>query len=165
MGLCVAGAIPWLRGGLFVVAQLLGGIIAAALVSCMFPGELVVGTTLNHDTSIVQGLFIEMFLTTLLVLAVLFLAVEKQKATFIAPLGIGLALFVAELTGTPERLVLSVPSANIYIIRGIFHRWLFKSYALLWSSRCRSQLSKSPLDILAWSHHGSCLRVPLLQVC
>lgn len=40
-----------------------------------------------------------MFLTAELVLTVLFLAAEKSKATFIAPVGIGLALFVAELTG------------------------------------------------------------------
>ena len=32
-------------------------------------------------------------------LAILLLAAEKHKATFIAPIGIGLALFVAELLG------------------------------------------------------------------
>lgn len=32
-------------------------------------------------------------------LAILLLAAEKNKATFIAPIGIGLALFVAELLG------------------------------------------------------------------
>lgn len=40
-----------------------------------------------------------MFLTAELVLTILFLAAEKSKATFIAPVGIGLAMFVAELTG------------------------------------------------------------------
>jgi aquaporin related protein len=40
-----------------------------------------------------------MFLTALLMLAILLLAAEKNKATFIAPIGIGLALFVAELLG------------------------------------------------------------------
>lgn len=32
-------------------------------------------------------------------IAILLLAAEKHKATFIAPIGIGLALFVAELLG------------------------------------------------------------------
>lgn len=41
-----------------------------------------------------------MFLTAELVLTVLFLAAEKSKATFLAPVAIGLSLFVAELTGT-----------------------------------------------------------------
>ncbi|KAL8935806.1 MAG: hypothetical protein Q9211_004503 [Gyalolechia sp. 1 TL-2023] len=40
-----------------------------------------------------------MFLTAELVLTVLFLAAEKSKATFLAPVAIGLSLFVAELTG------------------------------------------------------------------
>lgn len=74
--------------------------MAAALVSCMFPGSLTVQTKLTGGTSIAQGLFIEMFLTIELVLAILFLAAEKSKATFIAPIGIGLALFVAELAGS-----------------------------------------------------------------
>ncbi|KAL9004009.1 MAG: hypothetical protein Q9188_003150 [Gyalolechia gomerana] len=40
-----------------------------------------------------------MFLTAELVLTVLFIAAEKSKATFLAPVAIGLSLFVAELTG------------------------------------------------------------------
>lgn len=48
----------------------------------------------------VQGLFIEMFLTAQLVFTIFMLAAEKHKATFIAPVGIGLSLFIAELTGT-----------------------------------------------------------------
>ena len=45
------------------------------------------------------SLFIEMFLTAELVLTVLFIAAEKSRATFLAPVAIGLSLFVAELTG------------------------------------------------------------------
>ena len=40
-----------------------------------------------------------MFLTAMLVLTVFMLAAEKHKGTFLAPIGIGLALFIAELTG------------------------------------------------------------------
>lgn len=40
-----------------------------------------------------------MFLTALLVFVILMLAAEKHNATYIAPVGIGLALFVAELAG------------------------------------------------------------------
>lgn len=79
--------------------QIIGAIVAAALVSGLFPGPLAVETSLGHGTTIAQGVFIEMFLTAELVLTILFLAAEKTKATFIAPVGIGLALFVAELTG------------------------------------------------------------------
>lgn len=88
---------PWLRGLLLLPAQLLGGIAAAALVSCMLPGPIAVVTTLAEGTSIAQGVFIEAFGTALLVFAILMLAAEKHEATPFAPLGIGLALFVAEL--------------------------------------------------------------------
>jgi len=44
------------------------------------------------------GLFLEMFGTCLLIFSVFMLAVEKHKATFVAPVGIGLALFVGHLT-------------------------------------------------------------------
>jgi len=47
----------------------------------------------------VQGLFIEMFLTAQLVFTIFMLAAEKHRGTFIAPVGIGLSLFIAELFG------------------------------------------------------------------
>lgn len=99
LGLMISDALPWPRGLLLFPPQLLGGIVAAALVSCMFPGSLAVETNLTNGTSIAQGVFIEMFLTAELVITILMLAAEKSRATFIAPIGIGLALFVAELTG------------------------------------------------------------------
>ena len=99
LGLCLVGAVPVIRGILVVPAQLAGAIASAAVVRFIFPGPLAVTTSLNGGTSMVQGLFIEMFLTTQLVFTILMLAVEKHRATFLAPLGIGLSLFVAELAG------------------------------------------------------------------
>ena len=87
LGMCLVGALPWLRGGLIFVAQLLGAISSAAVVSCLFPGPLVVATSLTSGTSVAQGLFIEMFLTAELVFTIFMLAAEKHKATFIAPIG------------------------------------------------------------------------------
>jgi aquaporin related protein len=40
-----------------------------------------------------------MFLTAELIFCILMLAAEKHKGTFLAPIGIGLALFIAELAG------------------------------------------------------------------
>lgn len=97
--MCLSGGLPWVRGALLFIPQMLGGMVAAGLVKCMFPGPLNIGTALGGGASTAQGLFIEMFSTALLIFTVLMLAVEKWKATFIAPVGIGLALFVAELTG------------------------------------------------------------------
>ncbi|KAL9124845.1 MAG: hypothetical protein Q9217_005878 [Psora testacea] len=97
--MCFVGALPYIRGLLLFVAQVLGAIASAGIVSTLFPGPLNVRTVLSRQTSIVQGLFIEMFLTAQLVFTIFMLAAEKHKATFIAPIGIGLSLFIAELTG------------------------------------------------------------------
>ena len=91
--------IPILRGIMFGIAQILGGMVAAAITSALFPGPLTVRTLLGGGTSVVRGLFIEMFLTTFLIVTVLFLAIEKQRATFLAPVALGLAQFVAMLAG------------------------------------------------------------------
>jgi hypothetical protein len=40
-----------------------------------------------------------MFLTAQLVITIFLLAAEKHKGTFLAPIGIGLSLFIAELSG------------------------------------------------------------------
>ncbi|KAJ9108067.1 hypothetical protein QFC20_003636 [Naganishia adeliensis] len=96
-GMVLVGALTPLRGALLTVSQILGGITGAAIVDAITPGTLNVRTTLGGGTTIARGLFIEMFMTAMLMLAILLLAAEKHKATFLAPIGIGLALFIAEL--------------------------------------------------------------------
>lgn len=98
-GMALIGALPWVRGVLLFIAQILGGLTAAGLIACMLPGPLTVQTALGGGTSIVQGLFLEMILTAELVFTIFMLAAEKHRGTFIAPVGIGLSLFVAELVG------------------------------------------------------------------
>ena len=99
LGMALIGAVTWIRAGLVFIAQILGSMAASGVVSALFPGPLNVSTTLGGGSSIAQGLFIEMFLTALLVFTIFMLAAEKHKGTFLAPIGIGLALFVAELSG------------------------------------------------------------------
>lgn len=82
-----------------VVAQIAGGIAAAGVVSALFPGPMGVETTLGGGANVAQGLFIEMFLTAQLVFVIIMVAVEKHKSTYLAPLAIGIAFFMAELVG------------------------------------------------------------------
>ncbi|KAL7895496.1 aquaporin-like protein [Trichoderma sp. SZMC 28014] len=100
LGLVLVGAITPLRGLLIFPTQIVAGIAAAAVTDALLPGPLLVANKLSSGTSISRGLFIEMFLTSQLVITVYFLAVEKHRATFLAPLGIGLAVFIAHLCGT-----------------------------------------------------------------
>ena len=102
----VTGGIGLLRLGLIIVAQLLGSIAASALVVGLLPGDGIAATTgLADDTSIVRGLFIEAFLTAGLVFVIFMLAAEKHRATAVAPVGIGLALFIAELMCVKQSFV------------------------------------------------------------
>ncbi len=98
LSLVLVGAVGPIRGVVVFLAQLLGGMSAAAVLSALLPGPLIASTTLRDDVSVARGLFIEMFATCILILSILMMAVEKHRATFTAPLCIGLALFIAELT-------------------------------------------------------------------
>lgn len=95
----LAGAVPLIRSVLIAISQILGAITASAIVLGIFPGKLAVQTTLSQGTSTLQGFLIEVFLTFQLLTSILLLAGEKHAATFIAPIGIGLSLFIAELSG------------------------------------------------------------------
>jgi len=85
---------------LYIIAQILGAIVASALLQALLPGPLRVTPTLGASTSKAQGVFIEMFLTSALVFAVLMLAVERHRTNAFAPIGIGLTLFACQLWGT-----------------------------------------------------------------
>lgn len=99
LALWATGAVRATRAICLFFSQIVGSITASALVLAMFPTPLNVRTTLSEGTSLAQGVFIEALMTSELVFTILMLAIEKHKSTFIAPVGIGLALFVAELVG------------------------------------------------------------------
>ncbi|KAM0281450.1 hypothetical protein ACHAQH_003479 [Verticillium albo-atrum] len=99
LALIICGGLPITRALLIMPTQILAGMAAAGVVSAILPGPLAVTTTLGGGANTAQGLFIEMFLTAQLVFVILMLAVEKHRSTFLAPVGIGSAFFLAELVG------------------------------------------------------------------
>ncbi|BFZ55176.1 Aquaporin-1 [Savitreella phatthalungensis] len=98
-GLALVGVITPVRAVLLTISEILGGMTAAAIVQALLPGPQYVTTRLADNMSVTRGLFLEMFLTAMLMLTIFLLAAEKSRATFLAPIGIGLALFIAELGG------------------------------------------------------------------
>jgi aquaporin related protein len=92
-------AITVVRGCFLFVAQMIGAIVAAYVVQALFTGQLNVSSTLSDTTTVAQGVIIEMILTAQLVFTIFMLAAEKHVGNFIAPVGIGLSLFIAELVG------------------------------------------------------------------
>lgn len=92
-------AVSITRAIFLFLAQMAGGILASVLVRFLFPENFNVRTTLGGGANLAQGIFIEAILTAELVFTIYMLAAEKHRATFIAPVGIGLALFIAEMVG------------------------------------------------------------------
>ncbi|SMY23101.1 unnamed protein product [Zymoseptoria tritici ST99CH_1A5] len=99
LAMVMVKAVTIVRGLLLVASQLLGAIFASYVVSVLFPTTFNVRTTLSKGTSVTRGVFIEAMLTAELIFAIYMLANEKHKATFMAPIGIGMALFIAEMVG------------------------------------------------------------------
>lgn len=99
LGLVLVGAVKPLRAVFIVLAQLVAAIAAAGVVEGLLPGPLLVANSLGGGITKVQGVFLEMFLTAQLVLTVYFLAVEKHRATYLAPVGIGASVFMAHICG------------------------------------------------------------------
>ena len=94
--MCLVGKVTWIKGIFLTGGQILGGVVASAVVKGIFPGTYVVQTKLGHGATVAQGLLIETFLTLELMLAIYFMAVEKHEGNALAALVIGFALFVAE---------------------------------------------------------------------
>lgn len=99
LAMALTKAITIFRACLLFASQIAGSLFASWLVKIIFPTSFNVRTTLSKDTSLARGVLIEILLTAELVFTIFMLAKEKHKATFMAPIGIGLALFVAELVG------------------------------------------------------------------
>lgn len=97
LALTLTGDVQPIRAVLLFIAQISGSCFAAYLTSVMFPSPFNVQTTLGDGTTLAQGLFIEALCTAELVFTIIMLAKEKHRATHIAPVGIGLALFISEL--------------------------------------------------------------------
>ncbi|EGV65475.1 Aquaporin-1 [Yamadazyma tenuis] len=95
--LVLAQAVPPVRGALMMISQMVAGMAAAGAASAMTPGEIAFTNGLGGGASRTRGVFLEAFGTCILCLTVLLLAVEKHKATFVAPFVIGIALFLGHL--------------------------------------------------------------------
>src|SRR5947208_12684449 len=104
-GLWIANKIDGRQASQYILAQLLGALVGAALVKGVLPRaavSLALGGAprLAGDVTFLQGVWIEAFLTFFLVSAVFGTAVSSE-APKIGGFGIGLAIFVCALVGGP----------------------------------------------------------------
>lgn len=104
IGLMATGKLPIPRGTGFIVAQLLGGIVAALLLKAIFPAAAVdavrLGTPLpGPGVGAGTALLLEVVLTFFLMFVVFGTAVDKRGAATIAGLVIGLTITLDILVG------------------------------------------------------------------
>ena len=104
-GLWIAGKIDAVKGGLYVVAQLIGAVLAGLTLRAVFPEAAWtpshIGTPgLAADVSIGTGIGLEAILTVVLLLAVFGTAVD-QRGPKIGGIAIGLAIAADILVGGP----------------------------------------------------------------
>ncbi|KAJ4336211.1 Aquaporin-1 [Ascochyta clinopodiicola] len=121
MAMIIIRAVPPIDGLCDMVAQLVASILASAICFALLPAGALATTELGSQTTITQGLFIETLLTAQLVIAVFMLAAEKHKATYIAPVGIGLGAAYTGASLNPAR------SFAVNVVNGRFqgYHWIY----------------------------------------
>ncbi|KAJ3076365.1 hypothetical protein HDU98_003947 [Podochytrium sp. JEL0797] len=130
-GLFVAGVMDPITMVAYTIAQMCGSMTACALVSVIYSGakDNFNGTNqLMEGVSIAQGFFMEMILTCGLVLIVLFLAVDKSKVTFYAPMMIGVYVFICHINAIPytNTSVNPARSFGASVVSGVWRdQWIF----------------------------------------
>ncbi|KAH7295860.1 hypothetical protein KP509_27G068900 [Ceratopteris richardii] len=104
LGFVVAGKETLLRAGLYIAAQLLGGVIGAALLKDATPKfwEGALGShNISHGVYPSQALLMEIMLTFTLIFVIFGVAVDRRGPGVIAPIPIGFAVLVDHLVGVP----------------------------------------------------------------
>ncbi len=100
----VTGKMGITKGGMYIVAQLAGGILAAFLLKGIFPDALESGLgahALNAEVGAGIGLLVEVVLTFFLVLVVFATAMDPKGPGHLAPFAIGMVVLLDHLVGVP----------------------------------------------------------------
>jgi MIP family channel proteins len=94
IGLLIARKVDAVTAGVYLVAQLLGGLIAALVVAGSFSTEVVSGGTpaLGEGVGVGVGILLEAVATFFLVLTVFGTAVDKRAPASVYPFAIGLSI-------------------------------------------------------------------------
>ncbi|RIB09026.1 aquaporin-like protein [Gigaspora rosea] len=99
IGLMATKDIRLIRGFLYIIAQFLGALLGAYLIEVVQPGQSGGATTLASGTTVMEGLLLEIFCTSILTFAVYILAIDENSDC--PALGIGWALFISAIAAGP----------------------------------------------------------------
>ena len=100
----INGKISWVRGNLYIVGQIAGGIVAALILMSVIPdvNEGNLGAHgLGEGVSVGMGFGIEVIFTFLLSFVVFATAMDKRGPGVMAPVAIGITVAVVHLVAVP----------------------------------------------------------------
>ncbi|GAA5801444.1 hypothetical protein HPULCUR_006890 [Helicostylum pulchrum] len=101
LSLLLTGNINWLRGILFFIAEIVGGIVGAYFSSFVSAKPLHGVNMVNPGFNNSQVFFAEALLTCSLCLTVLFIILDKHLLADFAPFVVGTAIFICHMIGSP----------------------------------------------------------------
>lgn len=104
LGLALSGKISGERAFVYILGQCAGAFFGAALVAWLVPNALQGGLGvhgLGTSVDAGKGFLIEVLFTTTLVLTVLMTAVKKNASSALAPLAIGMMVFLGIMVALP----------------------------------------------------------------
>lgn len=148
IGLAAAGKFDWGKVGPYIVAQLLGGIIAGYALLYVFGGPVnsLGATVVNYDLTSVGGAFVLELIGTFFLVNTILNAAVSGRAANLAPLAIGMILaacivFFGPMTGAslnPARTLGPALAAGVYadiwlyfvatILGGVLAGLLYRAY-------------------------------------
>ncbi|RIA94752.1 aquaporin 1 [Glomus cerebriforme] len=100
LALMVTGDLEIIRGIFYIIAQFAGGIMGSLLVQLLQPIPIMALTTLANETSVIEGLLIEIVTTSLLTLTV-YTSNVAERDKLLAAFGIGTSLLISILVAGP----------------------------------------------------------------
>jgi aquaporin Z len=111
--------------GLYIAAQIIGAVLAAAILRFMFPGFVTLGVTAPSG-NIAQSFVLEMLLAFFLMTVILNVSTGHMEKGIMAGISIGAAVFIAAVFGGP------VSGASINPARSLGPALLAGNYSYLW---------------------------------
>jgi len=101
LSLLLVGNVPWFRGLLLFIAQIVGAILGAYFSNWVTANDLLGYNQVAPGFNNAQALFAEALMTSCLCLVVLFIIVENNVLVTYSPFVVGLTIFMCHMIGTP----------------------------------------------------------------
>lgn len=149
IGTCIAGRLQWRNALPYVLAQIIGAVVASWLVRALFPGSVLLGATMPSAGEW-PSFGIEVFMSFLLMAVILAMSSAPSRIAVYAALAIGTTVFLEAWLGGPFTGASMNPARSIgpALVSGqLDELWIYVlaptvgmiTAAALWTSAIRTE--------------------------